>query len=156
MPTSSVPQDDLEGLVADGLRALKGGATQAQKAASDVRDSASHPDLKDALKQGEQTTQQWQDRIERAMSAMGVDGETDNPVIKGVYEVANRTRQEASTDDVRDLGIIASAARAALLDRRVRHPRLVRQGARPERRGRVHEPVRRRRACRRRAAHHAG
>ena len=104
----TVSDNDLKELVADGLLALKAGSRRAAQATDEIQNAATHPDLKQALKQGEQTSKEWRDRVDRAMDAFDVDGEGDNPVIEAHYEVAQRTRQEASTDAVRDLGIIAA------------------------------------------------
>ena len=108
MPTSTVSDQDLQGLVAQGLLALKAGGRMAAQATDEIQNDATHPDLKKALKRGEETSKQWRQRVDRAMDQMDVDGEGENPVIEAHYEVSKRTRQEASTDGVRDLGIIAA------------------------------------------------
>ena len=104
----AVSDDDLRGLVADGLLALKAGGRLAAQATDEIQDSASHPDLKQALKKGEETSKEWRARVDRAMDEFGVEGEGDNPIIEAHVDVSRRIREEASTDGVRDLGIIAS------------------------------------------------
>ena len=100
--------DSLRPLVKNGLLAMRDGTRQAAEAAAEVQDSATDSDLKDALRQGEQTTQTWRSRIDQAIDALGVEGENDNAVIEAVYQVAQEARQAAEDDDSRDLGIIAS------------------------------------------------
>ena len=107
-PTITVSDQDLEGLVADGLSALKAASRIAADAADEIQDSASHPDLKQMLERGEETSKEWRQRVDRAIDQMDADGEGDNPILEAHYRVSKRIRDEASTDGVRDLGIIAS------------------------------------------------
>ena len=108
MDTQTVSDDDLKDLVANGLLALKAGGRRAAQATDEIQNAATSSDLKQALKKGEKTSREWRDRVDRAMDEFDVEGEGDNPVIDAVYQVSKRTRQEASTDAVRDLGIVAS------------------------------------------------
>ena len=105
-------EENLKQLVAQGLHAMHAGGEVAAKATSDIQNDASHPDLKEALKQGEQTSKQWQQRLEQAIQKVGGDGPSENPVLEAHYEVSKRIRGEAPSDDARDLGIVAAGQMA--------------------------------------------
>jgi len=99
--------DNLKTIVAKSLSAMKAGSDVAARATDEISNDASHPDLKAALEQGNRTSQEWAQRIDRAMQQAG-DGQVgDNPVLEALYEVSRRSRQEAPDDTSRDLGIIA-------------------------------------------------
>ncbi len=101
--------ENLRQLVAQGLAALRAGSQVAQGATQEIQDSASHPDLKQALEQGTQTAQGWSERIERALQeAGGPAGEESNPILQAHFDVSRRIRNEAPDDTSRDLGIIAA------------------------------------------------
>ncbi|WP_294392618.1 DUF892 family protein [uncultured Sphingomonas sp.] len=101
-------EDTLKQIVAQGLSAMKAGSDVAARATDEINDDASHPDLKAALEEGNRTSQQWADRIDRAMSQAGNGQRGDNPVLDAHYEVSRRIRNEAPDASSRDLGIIAS------------------------------------------------
>lgn len=104
-----MPTDNLKALVAQGLAAMKAGSDVAAKATDEISNDASHPQLKDALEQGNRTSKEWASRIERAVhQAGGEGGPSDNPVLEAHYEVSRRIRSEAPDATSRDLGIIAS------------------------------------------------
>lgn len=69
---------------------------------------ATHPALKSALEEGNNTSKQWAQRIERAVQQAGGNGEQDNPILEAHYEVSRRIRGQAADDTSRDLGIVAS------------------------------------------------
>ncbi len=100
--------DALKTLVAQGLAAMKNGGKVAAAATDEIRNDARHPDLKAALEQGNQTSQQWAQRIDQALQEAGGSGEQNNPVLEGLYEVSRQIRQQAPDDASRDLGIIAN------------------------------------------------
>lgn len=100
--------DALKTLVAQGLAAMKNGSKVAALATDEIRNDARHPDLKAALEQGNQTSQQWAQRIDQALQQAGGTGEQKNPVLEGLYEVSRQIRQQAPDDASRDLGIIAN------------------------------------------------
>ncbi|AWB22667.1 MULTISPECIES: DUF892 family protein [Methylobacterium] len=100
--------DALKTLVAQELAAMKNGGKVAAQATDEIRHDAHHPDLKAALEQGNQTSQQWAQRIDQALQEAGGSGEQKNPVLEGLYEVSRQIRQQAPDDDSRDLGIIAT------------------------------------------------
>lgn len=52
-------------------------------------------------------SQQWGQRIDDALQAVGGGSEGHNPIMQGVYEVSRKIRQQAPDDTSRDLGIIA-------------------------------------------------
>ncbi len=64
--------------------------------------------MKSALDAGNDTAHTWQTRIERALDELGVTGEGENPILEAQYQVSKKIRDEASDEQVRDLGIIAS------------------------------------------------
>ena len=103
-----MPDDNLKTLVSQGLAAMKAGSDVAAKATDEISNDASHPDLKAALEQGNQTSKQWAQRIERAGQQAGGGNQQDNPVLDAHYEVSRRIRQQAADPTSRDLGIIAS------------------------------------------------
>lgn len=103
-----MPNDNLKILVTQGLAAMKGGSDVAAKATDEISNDVSNPQLKSALEEGNRTSQQWADRIDRALQQAGGGGQRDNPVLEAHYEVSRRIRQEAPDEMSRDLGIIAS------------------------------------------------
>ena len=100
--------DALKQLVAQGLAAMKAGGKVAAAATSEIQNDARHPDLKVALDQGNQVSQQWTQRIDQALSEAGGSGEQKNPILEGACEVSRMIRQQAPDDASRDLGIIAN------------------------------------------------
>lgn len=104
-------EDSLKQLVSQGLAAMRAGSDVAARATDEIQNDASHPDLKSALQQGNQISQQWAQRIDRALQQTGgggVGGGQNNPVLEAHFEVSRRIRGEAADDTARDLGIIAS------------------------------------------------
>ena len=101
--------DNLRQLVRQGLTALRAGSEVARNATQEIRNDAKHPDLKAALEQGSQQSQEWAARIDRALEeAGGPVGESTNPILEAHYQVSKRIRGEAPDDTVRDLGIVAA------------------------------------------------
>lgn len=104
-----MPDDNLKTLVSQGLAAMKAGSDIAAKATDEISGDASHPQLKAALEQGNQTAQQWADRIDRALEQTGgAEQGGDNPVLEAHFEVSRRIRQQAADATSRDLGIVAA------------------------------------------------
>ena len=103
-----VNEDNLRQLVAQGLLAAKAGGRRAAEATSDIQDDATNPDLKQALRKGEETSKEWRARVDRVMDQAGVEGEGENPIIDAHYQVAKKNRREAPDDATRDLGIVAT------------------------------------------------
>ena len=100
--------DALKQLVTQGLAAMKAGSKIAEQATAEIQRDVRNSDLKAALDQGNQTSQQWAQRIDQALTEAGSGGEQKNPVLEGLYEVSQKIRQQAPDDVSRDLGIIAS------------------------------------------------
>lgn len=100
--------DNLKQLVSQGLAAMKAGSDVAAKATDEISNDATHPSLKSALEEGNNTSKQWAQRIERAVQQAGGDGQQDNPILEAHYEVSRRIRSQAADDTSRDLGIVAS------------------------------------------------
>jgi ferritin-like metal-binding protein YciE len=87
--------EDLKQLIKDGLAAQHAGSKVAAKATDDILDDATDSELKTLLQRGNDTAKQWQQRIEAA-------------IMEAHYEVSKEIREQADTDQVRDLGIITS------------------------------------------------
>ena len=104
----------LNSLVAKGLGALHAGGQAAQRAQDAIRESASHPELKSALEEGQQVAETWRRRVDEARTALSASGEgpDDNPVIEAHFEEAKRIREQAPDDASRDLGIVAAGQQA--------------------------------------------
>ena len=100
--------DDLKQLIKDGLSAQHAGSKVAAKATSDILDDATDSELKTLLQRGNDTSKQWQQRIEQAIEEVGGVDDQDNEILEAHYEVSKEIRGQADTDQVRDLGIIAS------------------------------------------------
>jgi ferritin-like metal-binding protein YciE len=104
--------EDLKQLIKDGLAAQQAGSKVAAKATADILDDATNPELKTLLQRGNDTAKQWQQRIERALAEAGDVDDQDNEILEAHYEVSKEIRGQADTDQVRDLGIIASGQMA--------------------------------------------
>ena len=100
--------ESVKQLVSQGLAAMKAGSDVAARATDEINNDASHPDLKATLQQGSQQSQEWAQRIDRALSQAGGGDTNDNPVLEAHYEVSRRIRGQAPDDQSRDLGIIAA------------------------------------------------
>lgn len=100
--------ESLRQLIQQGLAALKAGSKVAAGATEEIQNDARNPQLKATLDQGNQTSKQWVERIDRALQEAGGAEEQQNPIIEAHYEVSKRIRQQAPDDYSRDLGIIAS------------------------------------------------
>ena len=100
--------DALKQLVTQGLAAMHAGSRIAAEATAEIQRDARSPDLRAALDQGNQTSRQWAQRIDQALTEAGNGGEEQNLVLEGLYDVSRKIRQQAPDDASRDLGIIAS------------------------------------------------
>jgi ferritin-like metal-binding protein YciE len=100
--------EDLKQLVKDGLAAQQAGSKIAAKATDDILDDATNDELKTLLQRGNETAKQWKQRIEQAIDEAGGVDDQDNEILEAHYEVSKEIRGQADTDQVRDLGIIAS------------------------------------------------
>lgn len=100
--------DNLKELVSQGLSAMRAGSDVAARATDEISNDATHPDLKAALEQGNSTSQQWADRIERAMQQTGPGQQGDNKILEAHFEVSRLIRQQAPDATSRDLGIVAA------------------------------------------------
>ncbi len=100
--------DNIKQLVAQGLQALHAGDQVAKRATAEIENDAKHPELRAALQTGNQMSEQWGQRIQRALGEAGGAPDTGNPVLEAQYEVSRRIRQSAADDTSRDLGIIAA------------------------------------------------
>jgi len=100
--------EPLKQLIQEGLAAQRAGSKVAAKATDDILDDATDSELKALLRHGNDTAQQWQQRIERAIEEAGGVDSQDNEILEAHFEVSKKIRSHADTDQVRDLGIIAS------------------------------------------------
>jgi transcriptional/translational regulatory protein YebC/TACO1 len=96
----------LKTLLAQGLQVLKAGGEIGKAASSDNQPAATNPDLKAVLQAGSQITEQWAQRIERALVETGGADDVGNPVLEAHYKVSKQIRPKAPDDLVRDLGHI--------------------------------------------------
>ena len=103
-----MPDQALKTMVTEGLAALKAGSEVAKKATAEIETDAKHPELKSALQAGNRTSEQWAQRIDRALKEAGGGGTTENKILEAHYEVSRKIRQKAPDDMSRDLGIIAA------------------------------------------------
>lgn len=95
-------------LVAQGLQALKAGSKVAKQATAELQGDVRHPELQAALQQGTRTSEQWAQRIDKAVAETGGAEDTGNPILEAHFEVGRKIRQTAQDDMSRDLGIIAA------------------------------------------------
>lgn len=100
--------EQLKTLVQQGLAALKAGGKVAEAATAEIQNDVRNPQLKQALDQGNDTSKQWKERIERAYQEAGGGGDEQNPILEAHYQVSKKIRQQAPDDTSRDLGIIAA------------------------------------------------
>ena len=100
--------EDLKQLIKDGLAAQQAGSKVAATATAEIQNDAKNPALKAALEEGNNTSKEWSKRIERAIQEAGGAPEQKNEILEAHYQVSKEIRGKANSDDVRDLGIIAS------------------------------------------------
>ncbi len=104
--------ESLRELVKHGLQAAKTGIHVARQATSDIQNSASNAQLKEAIQAGNQHMDEWSQRVDRAISEVGSAQETGNQILQAQYDVSKRIRDNAPDQQSRDLGIIAAAQMA--------------------------------------------
>lgn len=125
----------LRQLVAQGLAALKAGGEIAAGATDEIRNDARDPELRQALEQGNQTAQQWAQRVDRALDEVGGYDRAENPIVRAHYEVSKKIRGEAADDRSRDLNQRPSfSLGTSVTDRAVcnlRSSRVITRGAHP-------------------------
>jgi len=102
----------IQTLVSQGIAAMKAGTKVAEKATAEIRNDVKDPDLRAALEEGNRTSQEWKQRIEAAALEVGGVEEIENQILEAHYEVSRKIRQDATDDQSRDLGIIASGQMA--------------------------------------------
>lgn len=101
-------QQGLKELVKKGFSAMKAGSNVAAEATSEIQNDAKNEKLLEALQQGNEQSKVWAQRIDRALEEAGGQADEDNEILKAHYEVSKQIRAQATDDDSRDLGIIAS------------------------------------------------
>lgn len=105
--------NELRGLIAQGLQAMKAGGEIAKQATAEIQRDATDPGLRAALEKGNTVAEGWARRIQEAIGEVGPSEDTGNPILEAHYEVSKKIRATAQGAVVRDLGIIA-AGRLAL------------------------------------------
>lgn len=80
----------------------------AKKATAEIQADASHPELQAALQQGNKTSEQWAQRVEKALAETGGAEDTGNPILEAHYQVSKEIRRKAPDAMSRDLGIVAA------------------------------------------------
>jgi ferritin-like metal-binding protein YciE len=103
---------NLKELVKQGFAAMKAGSRVAAEATEEIQSDVKNEELRNALKQGNEQSKVWAQRIERGLEEAGGDADQDNEILKAHFEVSKKIRQQAQDDDTRDLGIIASGQMA--------------------------------------------
>jgi ferritin-like metal-binding protein YciE len=103
---------NLKELVKKGFAAMKAGSKVAAEATEEIQSDVKNEELKNALKQGNEQSKVWAQRIERGLEEAGGAEEQENEILKAHFEVSKEIRQQAQDDDTRDLGIIASGQMA--------------------------------------------
>ncbi|WP_419800713.1 DUF892 family protein [Mucilaginibacter sp.] len=98
----------LKELIKQGFAAMKAGSKVAAEATDEIQNDAKNPELKSALKEGNEQSKVWVQRIDRGLQEAGGNADQDNEILKANYSVSQKIRQQAKDDDTRDLGIIAS------------------------------------------------
>lgn len=102
---------DVKTLMAQGLQAFKAGGAVAQAAISEIHNDASDPELLSDLQASNKMSEQWAQRVERAIEEVGftedADNHDDNLIVEAHFETSRRLRQKAPDNLSRDLGIIA-------------------------------------------------
>ena len=99
--------EQLKQLIKDGLSAMKTGSEMAAKATDAISNAAKDDKLKNALKEGNETSKKWAERIDKALQEAGGGDKKDNPIIEGIGKVNENILNSAPDDYSRDLGIIA-------------------------------------------------
>ncbi|RZK25753.1 MAG: hypothetical protein EOO63_15620, partial [Hymenobacter sp.] len=90
--------EDLKQLIKDGLAAQQAGSKVAAKATAEILDDATDAELKTLLQRGNDTSKQWEQRLERAIQEAGGVDDQDNEIVEAHYEVSKEIRGQASTD----------------------------------------------------------
>ena len=102
---------DVKALMAQGLQAFMAGGEVAQAAISEIHDDAGDPELLADLQASNKQSEQWAQRVQRAIEEVGFteapSEETDNLIVEAHFETSRRLRLAAPDDLSRDLGIIA-------------------------------------------------
>lgn len=101
-------KQNLKELIKQGFAAMKSGSKIAAEATDEIQSDVKNEELKNALKQGNEQSKVWLQRIERGLEEAGGNADQDNEIMKAHYEASKKIRQLAADDDTRDLGIIAS------------------------------------------------
>jgi ferritin-like metal-binding protein YciE len=105
-------EQGLKELIKKGFAAMKAGSNVAAEATSEIQNDAKSEELKKSLEEGNAHSKVWAQRIDRCLQEVGGSADEDNEILKAHYQVSKQIRQQASDDDSRDLGIIASGQMA--------------------------------------------
>lgn len=105
-------QDSLKELVKKGLSAMKAGSAVAERATSEIQNDATNEQLRESLREGNERSQQWAQRIDRALQEAGGQADQSNAILEAHYKVSKEIREQAEDEYSRDLGIIASGQMA--------------------------------------------
>ncbi len=99
---------NLKELIKQGFAAMKAGSNVAAKATDEIENDAKNKELKSALKEGNEQSKVWAQRIDRGLQEAGGQADQENKILKAHYEVSKEIRQQAKDSVVCDLGIITS------------------------------------------------
>ena len=99
---------NLKELIKQGFAAMKAGSKVAEQATDEIQNDAKNEELKNALKQGNEQSKVWAQRIDKGLQEAGGNADQENEILKAHYKVSKEIREQAADDDTRDLGIITS------------------------------------------------
>lgn len=99
---------NLKELIKQGFAAMKAGSKIAAEATDEIQNDAKNEELKSALKEGNEQSKVWAQRIDQGLEEAGGNADQGNEILKANYKVSKEIRAEAKDDDTRDLGIITS------------------------------------------------
>lgn len=110
MPVQSA-NEDVKVMLRDAVMAVQAASASGREATSKIEGLATHPELKEALRQGSHYSETWRERLAQAAQTIGGAGqpvEGGNPIIDAIQQVGGKIMQKATDPTARDLGIIAS------------------------------------------------
>lgn len=104
--------DDLKDLYIEQLRDLYNAENQLVEALPEMRDAATHPELKDAFSSHLEETRQHVSRLEQVFDRLNEDPSGEKcEAMEGLLEEAREMINQQASKDVRDAGLITSAQR---------------------------------------------
>lgn len=102
--------EDVKVMLRDAVTAVQAASASGREATSKIEEMATHPELKEALRQGSKYSETWRERLAQAAQTIGAAGQPEggNPIIDAIQQVGGKIMHKATDPTARDLGIIAS------------------------------------------------